>query len=61
MVGAETGPFDAALVGGAVLGAGQAYDAIRENKPITYPEAKEKHDSSWFYRLMEPNENNWVN
>jgi hypothetical protein len=61
VVGAETGPFDAALVGGAVLGAGQAYDAIRENKPITYPEAKEKHDSSWFYRLMEPNENNWVN
>jgi hypothetical protein len=61
VAGAETGPFDAALVGGAVLGTGQAYDAIRENKPITYPEAKEKHDSSWFYRLMEPNENNWVN
>jgi hypothetical protein len=58
---AGTGPIDPLIAGAAGIGAGQAYDALKDGKPITYDEAKAKHDSSWFYKIMEPNENNWAN
>lgn len=68
LLGVEGGPLDPLIAGGAGAAAGQTYDElrglytdVRDHKPITYDDAKKKYDSSWFHRLMEPREDNWVN